>query len=135
MTFVPENALENALVDVASDPAALDAFYRALLDADLFVVGEIENHPFSGSRVTETDETLLLVGEVREGKQYIPVFSSLTRLQAHIVGTRRYVAMKGRAIFENARGQTFKLNPSSEYGKELSADEISHLLNAQLQIH
>jgi len=130
MSFVPENPLEEAIVRANKSAMTRREFYRLLLESDLVVIGRIEGRdPLSDRATLAPGEKLQIASATHEGRKFVPVFSSMTRLEAHLQKTAEYVTLNGRALFEITRGSAFLLNPGSEFGKELSAEEISSLLD------
>jgi len=130
MLFIPENELEKALVRAVKEPHRAADFYRLLLTSDLLVLGSVEGHesaiePFSvaaGGKVS-------LVTGVKDGGQYLPVFSSLARMQDYVKQESKFLTVNGRALLDLTRGAPIILNPASEYGKELTADQVRQLLD------
>ena len=130
MLFIPENELEKALVRAVKEPHRAGDFYRLLLTSDLLVLGGVEGHesatePFSvapGGKVS-------LVTGVKDGGQYLPVFSSLARMQDYVKQESKFLTVNGRALLDLTRGAPIILNPASEYGKELTADQVRQLLD------
>src|SRR4051812_45100661 len=126
MPFIADNELERALVAAVKNPGAAPDFYRLLLDSDLLVLGTAEGQedaaqPFSmpaGGKVN-------LVTGLKDGAQYLPVFSSLARMQDYVTQESRYLSINGRALLEMTRGAPVILNPSSEFGKELTAQQVA----------
>ena len=130
MAFIPENDLERVLLQAAHDPASAPEFYRLLLDSDLLVLGSIagqedQNEQFS---LEPGDQINLIPGE-KNGVRYLPVFSSQTRMQEYTRTETKYLRVNGRALLDLTRGAPVTLNPASEYGKELTADQVGQLLN------
>lgn len=125
MAFVPDNPLEATLMRAATEPAVRPEFYRRLLEAELFVIGK-----FADADADAAEERRMMIANIpHNGKNYIPVFSSLVRMRAFITGEEEYLSMKGRDLFTNTPGAFFMLNPGSDYGKELLPDEIGSLLH------
>src|SRR3954467_15494855 len=130
MPFIADNELERALVRAVQNPTTGPDFYRLLLESDLLVLGTAEGqegavHQFNlapGSKLN-------LVTGLKDGHQYLPVFSSLVRMQDYVKQESKYLSIKGRDLFELTRGAPVILNPASEYGKELTAEEVGLLLN------
>ena len=130
MLFIPENDLEKALVRAVKEPAAAPHFYRLLLASDLLVLGTAEGQEdatraFSlapGSRIN-------LVPGTRNGSQFLPVFSSLARMQDYVKQESKYLSVNGRALLDLTRGAPVILNPASEYGKEFAPDQVRQLLD------
>jgi hypothetical protein len=130
MPFISENKLEEALVAAVKNPATAPTFYRLLLESDLLVLGTVEGQDTGGGKfsLAPGGRLALVTGEKSDGQKFLPVFSSLARMQAYVKQESKYLAVNGRALFETTRGAPLVLNPSSEYGKELSPQEISQLL-------
>lgn len=129
MAFKPENKLEDALVRAVSDRSAAPEFYRLLLESDILVLGTVagqenNNDAFSAPPGSE----LSLVAGEKNGKKFLPIFSSLTRMQDYVKAESKYLTVNGRGLFETTRGAPLVLNPASEYGKELAPHEIAMLL-------
>jgi hypothetical protein len=130
MPFIADNELERALVKAVNNPLTAPDFYRLLLESNLLVLGTAEGQegaalPFGlapGSRLN-------LVTGLKDGHQYLPVFSSLVRMQDYVKQESKYLSIKGRDLLELTRGAPVILNPASEYGKELTAEEVGQLLN------
>src|SRR5262249_52101067 len=122
MLFIPENELEKALVRAAKEPGAAPDFYRLLLSSDLLVLGSVEGHE-NDTEVfnAEAGSNVRLIPGVKDGAQYLPVFSSLARMQDYVKQESKYLSVNGRALLDLTRGAPVILNPASEYGKELTA--------------
>jgi hypothetical protein len=136
MLFIPENDLEKALIRAVKEPATAPHFYRLLLASDLLVLGTVEGQEdatraFSlapGGKIT-------LVPGTRNGNQYLPVFSSLARMQEYVTQESKYLSVNGRALLDLTRGAPVILNPASEYGKELAPDQVRQLLDGLGSTH
>ncbi|MFO1247436.1 MAG: enhanced serine sensitivity protein SseB C-terminal domain-containing protein [Alphaproteobacteria bacterium] len=130
MPFISENALEQALVKAAKNPAAGPDFYRLLLESNLLVMGSAEGQEGATEEFSLAfGSKLNLVTGLKDGKQYLPVFSSIPRMQEFIKEEAKFLSIKGRDLLDITRGAPVILNPASEYGKELSAQEILQLLD------
>ncbi|HEX3675420.1 MAG TPA: SseB family protein [Rhizomicrobium sp.] len=135
MDFVPENSLEEAMVAMAADPAAIPQFERLLLESPLHVIGQNEGAE-DGSEPEKLVEgaQVRLIAIRRGDAQYLPVFTSPARLQMFFENAtksaliRRYITMGGRSLFQMAKDAPFLLNPGFPYGLELPASAIARLL-------
>jgi SseB protein N-terminal domain/SseB protein C-terminal domain len=128
--FIPENPLENALVQAAKHPALAQDFYRLLLDSDLLVMGTVSVTQGAGGHFTAgPGSQFSLVSGENDGARFLPVFTALPRMQAYAGKECKYVAMKGRALLEMTRGAPVTVNPGGEYGREFTAAEIARLLD------
>jgi hypothetical protein len=130
MPFISENELEKALVKAAKNPAAAPDFYRLLLESNLLVMGTAEGQENASEEFSLSHGGKLnLVPGLKDGAQYLPVFSSLPRMQEFVKQESKYLSIKGRDLLDITRGAPVTLNPASEYGKELSAREVLQLLD------
>jgi hypothetical protein len=132
MAFIAQNELERALVQAVKDPATVADFYRLLLDADLLVMGSVEGQENAATRFTLSPGSRFnLVTGTKDGGQYLPLFSSMARMQDYVKQETKFLTVNGRALLDMTRGAPVILNPASEYGKELSAQAIIQLLDGQ----
>jgi hypothetical protein len=122
MTFEPENRLEEALAKAKDDVLARPAFYQALMNEPLVVAGEIVK---KGDEI----EGMNLAVIRHNGRDFHPIFTSFTRLRAIAPNETRHFTAVGRDLFARTRGADFALNPSSEIGKVLMANEIAYWLD------
>jgi hypothetical protein len=130
VTFEPENALEKTLQRAMREPEARPEFYRLLLESELFVIGQIAP-PEGGEATAQTGGRLMIATLPFEGRDYHPVFTALSRLKTFVPDDDvAHLAIAGRTLFEASRGANFLLNPASEIGKELRAEEIASVLGS-----
>jgi hypothetical protein len=130
MPFISENELERALVKAVKSPASAPDFYRLLLESDLLVMGTVEGQESASEefRLAPGGRINLVTG-VKNGGTFLPVFSSLLRMQEYVKQETRYLRVNGRALLDLTRGAPVTLNPASEYGKELTSQEVAQLLD------
>jgi SseB protein C-terminal domain/SseB protein N-terminal domain len=121
MTFEPENRLEEALQKAKTDVLARPVFYQLLMTEPLVIAGEVVRTP--------GNEGMNLAVIKHNGREFHPIFTSLTRLRAIAPNEKRHFLAVGRDIFLRTRGADFALNPSSELGKVLMANEIAFWLD------
>ena len=131
LPFIAENELEKALVKAVKNPLHAPDFYRLLLEADLLVLGTVEGREDASEKFTLTPGGKFnLVTGLKDGAPFLPVFSSLLRMQEYVKQESKYLSINGRALLDMMRDAPVILNPASEYGKELSAVEVLQLLEA-----
>ena len=131
MPFVSENRLEEALVRAVENPATAPDFYRLLLENDLLVLGTVEGQEDATSQFSlEPGGQLKLVTGERNGERFLPVFSSLPRMQTYLKEESRYLSVNGRALLDLTRGAPVVLNPGSDYGREFTPQQIEQLLES-----
>jgi hypothetical protein len=133
MSFEPQNALEASLVRASGDPAHRPQFYRDLLDADIYLIQPAPAEPQdAGERVIAEGASIQIGAMERDGKHYLPIFSSLPRLQAVLTEPASYLRMGMRAFLEMTAGADLVLNPGAEYGKEIIAAEAAAMLDGSI---
>jgi hypothetical protein len=115
MAFEPENRLEELMLLATSQAQARPHFFRALMDAELLVAGM-------------AGQSLALDTVLNGGKEYHPVFTSMTRLRAFSEEPVQHFKVRGWVLFGTARGASFVINPRSDIGKLLAPDEIEYWL-------
>jgi hypothetical protein len=129
MLFIPENDLERALVRAVKEPAAAPDFYRLLLESNLLVLGTAEGREGATEEFSlAPGSQLSLVTGLKDGHQYLPVFSSVARMQEFVKQESKYLSIRGQDLLDLTRGAPVILNPASEYGKELTAEQVGQLL-------
>lgn len=123
-------SLETLLQKAATEPAYRGAFYQQLLSDNLVVITNNTNAP-EGEYTLPQNATVNIIS-YPDGR--IPVFTSTERIFDKGVVTEEvaYMEMKGRQLFELAKGATFLLNPYSDYGKELLPEEITMMLSGKI---
>jgi hypothetical protein len=132
MNFDPINPLEESLVKASENVSHRPQFYRDLLEAEVFLIQKNLPETPLGQRTLEKGEEVQLVGIHQDGRNVLPFFSSLPRLQAVIQEEMGYLMMKGRQLFELTQGSELVLNPGADYGKEFTAVEVAALLDGSL---
>ena len=134
MPFISENELERALVKAVKEPASAPDFYRLLLESDLLVLGTVEGQEDATDQFTLAPggKVNLVTGQKKGGGTFLPVFSSLSRMQEYVKQESKYLSVNGRALLDLTRGAPVILNPASEYGKELTSKQVAQLLDPQL---
>jgi hypothetical protein len=130
--FEPVNDLEKSLVNAATHPSARPQFFRDLLDADIYIVNRGENNPNSPDHGYRPGSKLR-IQQLKKGDQlWLPIFSSLPRLQQFTNSDTNYIYMRARDFFEMTRGANIILNPNLAFGKEFLPQEIDHLLDGSI---
>lgn len=129
MLFIAQNELEKALVEAVKKPSSAPDFYRLLLESDLLVMGAAEGREHAQEQFSlAPGSNLKFVTGLKDGSQYLPVFSSLARMQEYVTQETKYLSINGRDLLDMTRGAPIILNPASQYGRELSAQQVQQLL-------
>lgn len=130
--FTPENQLEESLMKAADDPAHRPQFYRDFVNSDILVVRHGPPPEREAQTVLEAGMQLQIAPVELNGKTYLPIFSSLPRLQAVIEEEVGYLRLNALKFLEITRGADVMLNPGSGYGKEFTKDEIASLIDGTI---
>src|SRR4051794_11923246 len=114
--FEPLNALERALMAAATDPAARQAFTRALLESDLFISP-------AGEPPADGGIDQLAISRLEQGETPC-VFTARERL-AEVLGPDAAVrGMPGRELLPQLRVRGAHINPNLDYGVVYSPADI-----------
>lgn len=124
----PENELERKLASAADDPASRPEFYKALLAAEIFVIGFTDAPGDGRSTIPAGEKISISNWQKDDGTPIIPFFTSLEALQRALKEKARFIAMPAKSLFEITQGSFLVLNPASPYGKEFFPEEIKALL-------
>lgn len=135
--FVPENAIERALIAAARNPAARAAFARTLLEAQVYLALV----PTSGTLIAGADGRAVVPAgarlEVRTfshgAGESVPFFTAPSRAEAAFSMEHIVTANKSRDLFTGYPNTAFWLNPGSDYGKHFTVAEIGRLLDGDFE--
>lgn len=133
MSFEPQNDLERSLVKAAGDPAHRPQFYKDFSIADIFIVQHGKPPPKEHTTETLAVGTTIQIQNIEHnGEPYIPIFSSLVRLQATLSQEVTYLAMNAMEFMNLTQGAAMLLNPGSDYGKEFTRNEVASILDGSI---
>jgi|GEM_PF-6355186 len=123
--FIPENDLERSLMRAAEQPEHRAAFLKELLDAELAFALLDTGNAREGYVVPEVSHDDL---------SFVPVFSSQTRIHAMFGDEKLQVVRQTfRQILEQIDDANFVLNPGSDYGRELMAEDVACMLDGDFE--
>lgn len=126
-----ELALERLLAAAAQDPVQRPVFAAALLESQVYVLGNVEGDVVGG--VAQTGASVRLLSLADQDGPITPFFTSEPMLQATLAtrpGTDpRFVRLGCRVLFEMTRGSRLVLNPHGPHGKVFLPDEVTALLS------
>lgn len=112
--FEPENAVEETMLAAARDPERFGDFLEALRAGDIFIPRHEEADD------DEDGDTITLPLVRWEGREAVPVFSSLTRLHTAIPDCERYMAFHFADLASRWGEHWMILNPGNAVGLPLS---------------
>lgn len=124
--FNPENDLERALVQAAEDPAARVPFLKMLLDGELSLA-LINSGGASGAGYEVPEVT-------HEDASFVPVFSADSRVGSMFGREKMMIVRQSfRQIIDQMDGANFVLNPGSDYGREVYAEDVAAMLKGDFE--
>lgn len=122
-----ENKLELALRAAAQDVGRRPAFYKLLLESDVWALGDAQRNARG-----EVSGLALEHWLDKSGEAILPLFTSLEQLQLSIDADMSFVQLNARAYFEATRGKKVMLNPNADHAKLFTPTEIDALLDGSL---
>lgn len=130
--FAPNNDLEISLVKASADPSHRPQFLRDLLASNIFLITPGDTTMDVRDGVLQQGTTIAIQPWQRDGKDWLPIFSSLPLLQQNLRTESAYLQLNAKDFFEFTRGAHVILNPNCDYGKEFLPEEISGLLDGSI---
>jgi len=130
--FDPENGLEALMQAAGRDADIIPAFYRALLEAEIYVLAPETRIKPGHSRSLESQEQINVATVEFQGMRWHPAFTSRRRISDYIKAPETCLGATARNLFEMLPDSNFWLNPSSECQKPLPATEIALLMNGKI---
>jgi hypothetical protein len=127
--FVPENDLERSLALATADPARRPAFYRDFAQATVYFVPHGPAPSATGPFTLVRGACLRIAPVKVEGRAYLPLFTSVTRLTAALRDADGCVGITALEFLKVTRGAEVILNPGSGCAKIFTADEIAGILD------
>lgn len=125
MDFTPQNALESLLVRACEDAAARPQFYRDFAQATVLVVQHSESPAVEMKLVALGDGEKLGIRSIGfQGEVYLPVFSSLPRIEAFFPHPVHYLVIPVVDFMQATGGEAIFLNPGSPFAKPFTRQEV-----------
>ncbi|HXB58038.1 MAG TPA: enhanced serine sensitivity protein SseB C-terminal domain-containing protein [Candidatus Acidoferrales bacterium] len=135
MQFTPTNDLEHTLAQAARDPAARPRFYQLLLESTLLVLVPPNSAPAGARTFTQSEKVPLVIWK-KDGRDSVPMFSSVPLLQQtaqHAGQDFHYLALRGKDLFGMLASGPLSavLNPNCPIGKEFLVEEIRDIASGK----
>jgi hypothetical protein len=119
--FEPENSLEALMQAAGKDPGVAPTFYRALLDAELYILTPEAAIKPGRRRALKFQEKINVATVEFQGMKWHPAFTSTKRISDYLKEPETCLGTAGRNLFELLPNSSFWLNPLSECQKPLPA--------------
>ena len=130
--FEPENGLEALMQAAGKDPDVAPAFYRALLDAQIYILTPEAPIKPGRRRSLKAQEEINVATVEFQGMKWHPAFTSKKRISDYVKEPETCLGAAARNLFEILPNSNFWLNPLSECQKPLPATEIALLMNGKI---
>jgi hypothetical protein len=130
--FEPENSLEALMQAAGRDPGIVPRFYRALLDAEIYVLTPEAPMKPGRRRSLKFREKINVATVEFRGMTWLPAFTSKKRISDYVKEPEICLGAAARNLFEMLPNANFWLNPMSECQKPLPATEIALLMDGAI---
>ena len=130
--FEPENSLEALMQAAGRDPGIVPRFYRALLDAEIYVLTPEAPMKTGRRRSLKFREKINVAMVEFRGMTWLPAFTSKKRISDYVREPEICLGAAARDLFELLPNANFWLNPLSECQKPLPATEIALLMDGTI---
>jgi len=130
--FEPENDLEISLIRASEDPAHRPQFYRDFVESNIFIIQNNQIPEDEGEVTLEAGMQLEIQNIEIDGKLYIPIFSSVRRIQTLVQNEVGYLALNALEFLKIVNGSELVLNPGSDYGKEFNQSEVASIVDGSI---
>ncbi|BAM87469.1 hypothetical protein S58_14610 [Bradyrhizobium oligotrophicum S58] len=130
--FEPENSLEALMQAAGRDPAIVPRFYRALLDAEIYVLTPEAPVEPGTQRSLDHREAINVATVGFQGLTWLPAFTSRKRISDYVKEPEVCLGASARNLFAMLPNANFWLNPLSECQKPMPASEIALLMQGTI---
>ena len=130
--FKPDNDLEALMQGAVKDPGRIPAFYRKLLETEIYILAP-ETPMQPGKRRSLKYQEKLNVATVEfQGLKWLPAFTSKRRISDYVKEPEVCLGAVAKNLFEMLPDSNFWLNPLGECQKPMPASEVALLLNGRI---
>jgi SseB protein N-terminal domain len=130
--FEPENSLEALMQAAARDTSVVPAFYRALLETEIYILTPEAPMKPGRRRSLKFQEEINVATVDFQNMKWHPTFTSKKRIYDYIKQPEVCLGAAARNLFEMLPDSNFWLNPLSECQKPLPAAEIALLMSGEI---
>lgn len=121
-----DNKIDALLRAAVNEPGCRPAFYRALLDAEVYVL--VDEGCARGKKVVPAGSLIQIVQWCVDGDYVTPFFSSVEAVREGAPYNLRCVIMPVRDLFESQPGARLHLNPNCQFTCRFEPHEVASLL-------
>jgi len=130
--FEPNNDLEALMQAAVKDPGRIPAFYRTLLQTEIYVLTPETPMKPGQRRSVKFKEKLNIATVEFQGLKWHPAFTSKSRISDYLKEPEVCLGAVAENLFKMLPGSNFWLNPLGECQKPLPASEVALLLSGEI---
>jgi len=130
--FEPKNNLETLMQAAEKDPGVVPAFYKTLLETEIYILTPEAPMTPGRRRSLKFEEKINVATVEYQGLQWHPAFTSKNRISAYLKEPETCLGAVARNLFEMLPNSNFWLNPLSECQKPMPAAEIALLMSGKI---
>jgi SseB protein N-terminal domain len=130
--FDPENSLEALMQAAGKDASVIPAFYRTLLETEIYILTPEAPMKPGRRRSLKFQEQINVATVDFQNMKWHPAFTSKKRISDYVREPETCLGATARDLFEMLPGSNFWLNPLSECQKPLPATEIALLMSGKI---
>lgn len=130
--FEPVNDLEALMQAAVKDPHRIPAFYKTLLETEIYILTPETPMKPGKRRSVKFNEKLNIATVEFQGMRWHPAFTSKGRISDYVKEPEVCLGAVAKNLFKMLPGSNFWLNPLSECQKPLPASEVELLLNGKI---
>lgn len=130
--FEPDNSLETLMQAAGKDPSVVPAFYRALLETEIYILTPEAPMKPGRRRSLKYQEAINVATVDFQNMKWHPAFTSKKRISDYVKEPEVCLGAAARDLFEMLPASNFWLNPLSECQKPLPASEIALLMSGKI---
>jgi hypothetical protein len=130
--FKPDNDLEALMQGAVKDPGRIPAFYRKLLETEIYILTPEAPMQPGKRRSLKYQEKLNIATVEFQGLKWLPAFTSKRRISDYVKEPEVCLGAVAKNLFEMLPDSNFWLNPLGECQKPMPASEVALLLNGRI---
>jgi hypothetical protein len=130
--FKPDNDLEALMQGAAKEPRRASAFYKKLLESEIYILTPDTPMRPGQRRSLKYKEPLNIATVEFQGLKWLPTFTSKRRISDYVKEPEVCFGAVAKDLFEMLPESNFWLNPLGDCQKPIPASEVALLLNGRI---
>ncbi len=130
--FKPDNDLEALMQGAGRDPRRIPAFYKKLLETEIYILTPETPMRPGQRRSLKFKEKLNIATVEFQGLKWLPAFTSKRRISDYVKEPEVCLGAVAKDLFEMLPESNFWLNPLGECQKPIPSSEVALLLSGRI---